>query len=312
MSNHVSVQQFTYLIVTHGACYIDRLFLHLQPKVICCFTCQVEVLIGNYFPFFAILWLCHSLSFPISSSSRAMCDNNGPWGCRCHGHPMRDQHGHCQFEEYHQTRDGPLHRTSTSSSRGCHQCNHDSQRHCCNNNSQDRHILNNLETLLSHPRRDSDLTHILDRLSRDHRDTDNREVLERLLDGLARNNDNRNNRSNRASASSNDHDVLVDLLLRITSNNNTNNTSATTLDTPPPYHPYPRRALLDDAQFMSLQNARPGFQMPFADDPYSSYPNAARLYEMGRGTGIPSAATPWMAWYVSRGQVPPRWPGRLG
>ena len=223
-----------------------------------------------------------------------MCDHDH-WGCQTHrpSH-LCDQNDHCHFEQYQQETRGPLHRTSTSTLRGCHRPNHNtshhcnsgtrcnshiSQRDCCNNHCQEHSILYDLESLFGQRRRDSDLANILDRVCRSQQNNtdsqnnnnsssnnNNRGVLRQLLDEVlgsnSNSNSNINNRNNRSSntSTSSDRDVLVDLLLRITSNSSTStNTLPTNLDNPPPYNPHYAGRRVDDLattpHFIHLQNA---------------------------------------------------------
>jgi hypothetical protein len=214
-----------------------------------------------------------------------MCDRDR-WGCQFHNQAsICDHNDHCHFEQYqHETR-GPLHRTSTSTLRGCHRpnntishccnsrsrgCRHDDRRNCCSS-CQEHSILYDLENLLGPCRRNSDLANLLNRVynthnthndHNDHNNGDNRGILRQVLDELLGHNNNRNNNppfSTRTTPSNTDRDVLVDLLLRITSSSSTN-TLTTNHDNPPPYHPYyARRGVLDDLatnpHFNNLQQA---------------------------------------------------------
>ncbi len=184
--------------------------------------------------------------------------DNDHWRCGGHNHNTTcNEDDHCHYEEHHQETRGLLNRSTTSTIRCCHPRNHDHFSHqtrSCNHNhnhsrsccslSRQRNLIHDLENLLGPPRRNSDLAHLLRRIVNETSQTqsDDRSILHQILDGLFSPNPAPNSPIIRTtSGSNNDRDILVDLLLRITSSNSSNtntNTITTGNENPPPTIPF--------------------------------------------------------------------------
>ena len=161
---------------------------------------------------------------------------------------------HCHWEIYDHESRGVLGQTSTSSSRGCcqsyrhHKCSpdvqcrkgscdeHERHRRCTRSRSRSRShsrrtnkLVHELEDLLKGSRRNRDLSKTVDDLLRQqrhrhsHRDGD-ANVLEDVLGQLLNRSSPIHRRSRSPTSSSNDRDILVDLLCRITSTSNSTST----------------------------------------------------------------------------------------